>query len=140
MSDACLAHNPAQSRPAKALHRRSGADFDLGAPRDIAPEAWRDLQCEAEFAIAHASIEVVVIDDRRLLREIAGSGDLECVVAADRGVVPVEHGKGQVLDIHVDAEAHDEHQNDAAENGERRADRIPAQFERFPPRIGEHTA
>ena len=100
----------------------------------------RDLDRQAELAAAHAPVQVGVVGDRRLLDEVARAGDIERVVAAGRGLVAVEHGEGQVLDVHVDAVAHDEHQDDAAEQRQRGADRIAAQFQRLAPGVAEHAA
>ena len=117
-----------------------GGNLRLPAMHDIAPEAGRDLDGEAQFAVTHAPVEIVVILDRRPFGEIAGARDLLDIVTAHRRVVAVQNGEGQVLDIHVDAVADDEHQDDAAEDGERCADRIAAQFQRLALGIGEHAA
>ncbi len=110
----------------------------MAAAADVAAEAWRQLDGEADLAGAHATVEVGIIRDRRFLGEVARPRDLEAVIAADRAVVAVEHGEGQVLDIHADAVAEHEQQQHAAENRERGADRIAPQLERLAPGIGEH--
>ena len=47
------------------------ADLDRAATGGVAPEARWNLDCEADLAVAHALIEVAVIGDRGLFREIA---------------------------------------------------------------------
>jgi hypothetical protein len=114
------------------------ADLDIGAARNIPPEAGRYLDGETKLAARHAPVEIVIIPDRLFFDEVARPGELKRIVAADGGVVAVQHGEGQILDVHADAEAHDEHQEHRADNGETCADRIAAKFQRLALRIGEH--
>ena len=45
----------------------------------------------------------LVVDDRRVLGEVARSGQVQRVVLAERGLVAIEHRIAQVLDVHGDA-------------------------------------
>jgi hypothetical protein len=115
-----------------------GRDRDRPTARGIPPEARRDLDGEADLTGAHAPVEVGIVADWRLLGEVARAGEVQRIVLADRCLILIEHREGQVLDIHVDAVADDEHQDHAADQGERGADRVPAEFERLALRIAEH--
>ena len=66
-----------------------GGNLRLPAMHDVASEARRDLDGEAQFAIAHAPVEIIVILDGGPFGEIAGARDLLDVVTAHRRVVPV---------------------------------------------------
>ncbi|MCY1245399.1 hypothetical protein D9M72_585490 [compost metagenome] len=123
-----------------ARHRTvdPGGNFNRIAARRIAGKARRDLDCQAQFAVAHAPVEIGIVGDRILLDEVARTGDFENVVAARRRLVAVKHCEGQILDVHVDAVADDEHQDDRADRGKRRADGIAHQFQRFAAGIAEH--
>jgi hypothetical protein len=86
-----------------------GSDLDTPPTGDVTAKAGRNFDYQAELARSHASVQVVVVDNRRLLVKVPGSGNLLDVVLADRSVVAVKHGKREVLNVHVDAVADDEH-------------------------------
>ncbi|CAO3437987.1 hypothetical protein [Azospirillum argentinense] len=113
-------------------------DLDRTPAGDVAPEARRDFQRQGKVARPHAPVEILVVDDRRPFDEVAGAREGERVVAAHRRLVPVQDREGQVLDVHVDAIAHDDHQQEAADQGERRADGIAPQLQRLQTRVAEH--
>ncbi len=108
------------------------------APAQIPGEPGGDLYGHAQFTGAHPTVEVCIVGDRWMLDEIGRAGEVEHIILAGGGRVPVEHGERQVLDIQADAVAHDEHQDDAAEHRQGRPDRIAPQLKRFPPRIAHH--
>jgi hypothetical protein len=56
------------------------------------------------------------------LDEIARAREVRDIVTAQRALIAVEHGKGEILDIHADAVAHHEHQQQAAEQRQRQPD------------------
>ena len=101
-----------------------GTDLDIVPPHQLPAEAGRNFQGKGDLAVAHAPVQVRIVGKRLLLDEIAGARYVQDIVAADGRVVAIEDGEGQVLDIHVDAVTDHEHQDDAAEDGKRRADRI----------------
>src|SRR5690606_35588133 len=72
--------------------------------------------------------------------KVPGTRNIERVVAAERGLVVVEDGEGQILDIHADAIAEHKQQDEAADEGEGGADRVAAQFQHFAPRIAHDAA
>jgi hypothetical protein len=61
---------------------------------------------------------------RALLDEVARAGDVQRVVLAERGLVAVEHRVAQVLDVHADAVADDEHQDHRTQQRQRGAHRV----------------
>src|SRR5208283_4081642 len=87
------------------------ADLDVAAVRNVPAEIGRDFDGEADLARSHPPIEFRTAGDRRMLHEITRAGDIEDIVLADRRLVAVEYGKGQVIDVEVDSIAHDEQQD-----------------------------
>jgi len=110
-----------------------GADLHVLAPQHVAGKASGDFDGQRQFAVAHASIKVLVVDDRRVLGEVARSGQVQRVVLAKRGLVAIEHRIAQVLDVHGDAEADHEHQQQRTAQRQRGAHRVALQFQRFAP-------
>src|SRR5690606_9276566 len=109
-----------------AAHRHRtvdpGADLDWPPARYIATEARRNLDGEAELARAHPSVELRIVRDRLMLDEVARAGQIEGVIAAGGGLVPIEDGERQILDIHIDSVPHYQHQDDAADQRQRHPD------------------
>ena len=96
----------------------------------VAAEAGGDLDDHADLSRPHAPVEFLVAGDRRPLGEVAArAGDVDRVVAADGGLVAVQHGVVQVLHVQGDAVTHDDHQDHTAQAGHRQADRVAGQFE-----------
>ena len=115
-------------------------DLNIGAARHVAAEAGWDLDRKAQLATTHALVEIIVACDGGLLREEAGAGNLQRVIATNRCFVVIKDGKSQVLDVRVDAITHHKHQDDAADDGQRRADRIALKLQRLALRVGEHAS
>lgn len=87
-----------------------GADLDAVAARHLAHKVGRNFQRQAQFAAPPAAIELIVIGNRWLFDEIARACEIERVNLAGRGLIVIEHSKGQILNVHADAVAHDEHE------------------------------
>ncbi len=103
----------------------------------VTGEAGRQFDGQADLTGPHALIQLSVITDRRTFDEVARTGEIEDVIVAGGGLIPVEHRKGEILNIQADAVAHDEHQYDAAQQSQGQADRIPSQLKGFSPGIAE---
>jgi hypothetical protein len=82
----------------------------------------RDLERQVDFSGAQAPVHLGMVAQRRPLDEVAGAGKVEHVVAAQAVLsVAIEHGKAEVLDVHVDAVAQHQHEQDAAQQRPARA-------------------
>ena len=114
-----------------------GADLDFVTALQVACKVGRNLQCQTQFAAAHAAVQFVVIGDGRLGDEVARAAEVERIVVAEHGLVAVEHGEAQVFDIHADAVAERDHQKQRAEQRYRSADGVAAQFQRLADRVAE---
>src|SRR5690606_13345231 len=106
----------------------------------VATEVRRDLQRQADVAVAQAPLQLGVIAQRRLLQEVARAGEVALVLLAGGGLVAVEHGEGQVLDVQADAVTDDEQQQYRTEQGHAAADRVAAQFQRLAAGVAEQAA
>ena len=65
---------------------------------------------------------------------------LSAIVVAGGRLVAVEDREGQVLDVEREAVADDDQQDDAAEHGQRQADRVAAQLESLALRVADHAS
>ena len=108
------------------------ADGGRAAAPQVGGEVGRDLNGQAQLAAAHAPVEVGFALQRGLFEEVGRAGNVEHVVAADGGLVAVEHGKAQVLYVQADAVAHDDHQECGADQSQGQADAVALQLQRFP--------
>jgi hypothetical protein len=108
-----------------------GTDLHVLAPQHIAGKASGDFDGQRQFAAAHAPVEILVVDDRRVLGEVARAGQVQRVALAERGLVAIEHRIAQVLDVHGDAEADHEHQEQRTAQRQRGAHRVALQFQRL---------
>ena len=117
-----------------------GADLDRRAARDVAREPVWNLYREAEAARAHALIEVRVVAQRRTFDEVARAREIERVILAQRGMVAVENRELEILHVHADAVGEHDHEDRAAEPGERQADRVVAQLESLAAGVAEEPA
>jgi hypothetical protein len=94
-------------------------------------ETRRNLDGKLECAVAHAPVDIRIVLERWAFGKIAGAGNVGHIVPAGHRVVPVQHGEGDGVHVHVDAIANDEHQDDAADQGKGRADRVAADLQCF---------
>ena len=94
----------------------------------VTAEVRRDLHGQADVAIAQAPFQLGVVAQRRLLQEVARAGEVAVILLAGGGLVAVEHGEGQVLDIQADAVADDEQQQHRTQQGHAAADRVATQL------------
>ena len=116
---------------------RPCADLHVLAALHVAGKAGRNLDGQREFPAAHALIEIGIVDDGRLLDEVARARQVQRVVAAELGLIAIEHGERETLDIHVDAVTDDEHHQDAPEQRQCGTDRVAAQLETFAQRVAQ---
>ena len=72
-----------------------------------------------------------------MLDEIARTGEVQGIVLAEAGLVAVQHGVAKIVHIHGDAVAHDEHQDQAAEQRHHQTHRVTPQFQRLAQGIAE---
>src|SRR5690606_39671695 len=77
---------------------------------EVAAEVWRYLHGQADIAAAQARVELGVAGQRGTFLEVAGAGDVQQVMMAGGGLITVEYGVAEVLDVEADAVAHDEHE------------------------------
>ena len=131
-----------------ALHRigaagvgavEPGPDLHIPACRDIGGKAGRDLDRQRQLARAHSCVDLVVTCQGRLFDEIARSRNIGDIIAAGGGLVAVKGGEGQILDIHVDAQPHHDHQKKAADQRHGQPDRIALQLQAFQLRIAKQS-
>ena len=116
-----------------------GADLYGRAALHIASEAWGDFNRQRQLAVAHAAVQLSVVANRGFFDEIPRAGQIERVIAGDCGLVSVEHRVGKVLHIQADAVSDDEHQDGRAQQGQRGAHRVAAQFQGLALRVAQGT-
>ena len=121
-------------------HRSVDPDTDLhlAAVVQVAGKPRRNLNGQTQLAGAHPPIKVPIVADRRVFDEVAGTGQVQHVIAAGRGLIAIKDSESEVFDVEADAVAHYEHQNHAPEHGQRAPDRISAQFQRLAAGETEH--
>ena len=95
------------------------ADLDRAVPGEVGGKAGRDLKCKADFARAHSRVEIVVARQRGRFVEIARSGKVVDIGLAENSLIEVEHREFQVLNIHGDAVTQHDHEDHAADTGQR---------------------
>jgi hypothetical protein len=113
------------------------ADGGGAAALQVGSEIGWDLDGQAQLAAAHASVEVGFALQGGFFQKVGRAREVEHVVAADGGLVAVEHGKAQVLHVHADAVAHDDHQQGRAHQGQGEADAVALQLQRFAVGVAE---
>ena len=116
------------------------ADLGPGAALQVTAEAGWDLDRQGQPTAGEPPLPVGIVDQRGLLGEPGGTGELLQVVAARRGAVAIEHGIGDIIHIEGDAEAHGDHQQQRPEEGKGEADRVAAQLGALAPGIGPEPA
>src|SRR5271166_6408138 len=77
--------------------------------------------------------------DRSVLDEVTWCADeLKRIVIASLGLIPIQYSERQVFHVQGDAISNNEHEDQAAAHGQRRAHGIAPQLERLPAGIAEH--
>ncbi len=115
-------------------------DGNRRSPAQVTTETGGNLDGQADLAGAHALVQLGVVCDGWAFAEVARTFEIKDIIAADSGLVPVEHRKGEVLNIQADAVAHDEHQDHAPHQGKGQADRITAQFQALSTGVAEQAS
>ena len=113
-------------------------DFGRPSALHVAAEAHGDLDRRRDLPALQPVLQIMRVRDRRRLDEIGRAAQLLEIGAALVGLVAVERGEGQRVDVGGDAEPEDQHQEGRAEQSKAEADGIAHQLERFADRIGEH--
>jgi len=108
-----------------------GGDGHLLATRHIPAKTGRNFQRQADVTAAHTPVDVLLALQRGFFDKIAGTGEVQHIVLAQHRLVLIQHGKTEIFHVHRDAKANKYHQHQTAQQGQRGADRVPPQLQRF---------
>src|SRR5690242_9737090 len=90
------------------------ADLDRPDSLDVAAETGRNLDRHRHLSALQALMQVAAVPERWPLDEVGRPAQLAHIGAALDGIVPVEHGESQGIDIRGDAVAEDQHEERSA--------------------------
>ena len=116
------------------------ADFGGPEPTDVSTEAGRNLDGRRDVAFLEAVPQIAGIGNRRALFEVCRAPNLREVGPALVGVVAIENGESQRIDVGRYTVAEDEHEERGAAQGETQADRIAQELEGLPDGAGDHAS
>ena len=122
----------------RAVH--PDANFYRRTAGNIAAEIRWNFNGDGQFAVAHPPVQLVIALQRRLLNEVARTGDILRPGLTAESLVAIEDREAQIFHIHTNAISHDEHQNHGTQQRQSRTYRIAPQLQRFTSAVAKQSS